>query len=104
MSIELKGALYAVTLMPSGEGMDWPDAPGIYAFVDLSQREPRVIFIDETVSLRRAMQSKPYWPAAVELGATHIYGATQAHGLGESVSDLIATYQPALTHETPHGR
>ena len=103
MSIELKGAQYAIRLTPGGAGMEWPESPGLYAFVDASAGEPRIVFIDETPNLRRAMQTKPYWPAAVELGATHVYGAVQAHGRSEIVSDLIATYRPALTHETPLG-
>jgi len=104
MTIKLKGAHCAITLMPSGEGMDWPDAPGLYAFVDLSAAEPRIVFIDETMSLSRAMQNRPYWAAAVELGATHVYGAVETNDRHAMVRDLIATYQPALTHATPHGR
>lgn len=101
MSIELNGAHYRITLMPSGEGMDWPDVPGLYAFVDLSAGAPRIVFIDETVSVRQAIQSKPYWLAAVELGATHVYAAMQAQDRGEILGDLIATYRPALLRETP---
>ena len=78
---------------------DFPDAPGVYVFAELSEKSGEALYIDSAANLAKRMQSPTTKHNRAERkGATHIlmrYNRQRSKRRDE-VDDLTAFYDPPV--------